>query len=226
MRRRSRIESAGFRRQPHPGLSRCFVIPSRGVTEKTVSAIDREGNIYIRYVARSIIGAYKPDGTPMGTFEQSGSRIGEFLCLRKGCGWMQTTASTSLIRRMRGCKSSKSAPGQLPHLSSLPNPPSLNWTAHLCSSMVPASLWSLRVDAGQSIDGYLGSRRAPQSRSFGPDRRFAARETVSTGTLPFLTTYSATLPSSRCANPERPVSSHDDHLAVQFDCGIHNRRAW
>jgi sugar lactone lactonase YvrE len=42
-------------------------------------AVDRDGNIYISYAARSIIGIYKSDGTPMGTFGQSGSRIGEFL---------------------------------------------------------------------------------------------------------------------------------------------------
>jgi DNA-binding beta-propeller fold protein YncE len=42
-------------------------------------AVDRDGNIYISYAARSIIGIYKPGGTPMGTFGQSGGRIGEFL---------------------------------------------------------------------------------------------------------------------------------------------------
>ena len=41
-------------------------------------ALDREGNIYVSYVAGSIISIYKPDGVPMGTFGQSGSRIGEF----------------------------------------------------------------------------------------------------------------------------------------------------
>ena len=42
-------------------------------------AVDRDGNIYISYVAKSIIGIYKPDGMPMGAFGQPGSRIGEFL---------------------------------------------------------------------------------------------------------------------------------------------------
>ena len=41
-------------------------------------AVDKDGNIYISYVARSIISIYRPDGMPMGTFGQSGGRIGEF----------------------------------------------------------------------------------------------------------------------------------------------------
>ena len=41
-------------------------------------AVDSDGNIYISYAAKSIISMYKPDGTPMGTFGQFGSRIGEF----------------------------------------------------------------------------------------------------------------------------------------------------
>jgi DNA-binding beta-propeller fold protein YncE len=41
-------------------------------------AVDNEGNIYISYVASSIISMYQPDGTPLGTFGQPGSRIGEF----------------------------------------------------------------------------------------------------------------------------------------------------
>jgi DNA-binding beta-propeller fold protein YncE len=46
-------------------------------------AVDSNGNIYISYVARAIIRMYKPDGTPMATFGQSGSRIGEFLSPRE-----------------------------------------------------------------------------------------------------------------------------------------------
>jgi sugar lactone lactonase YvrE len=42
-------------------------------------AVDGDGNIYISYIAASAIGIYKSDGTPMGTFGQLGSRIGEFL---------------------------------------------------------------------------------------------------------------------------------------------------
>ena len=61
------------------GYYRVVVDPHPGVDRENGLAVDREGNIYISYVARSIIGAYKPDGTPMGTFGQSGSRIGEFL---------------------------------------------------------------------------------------------------------------------------------------------------
>ena len=53
-----------------------------GVAGENGLAVDRDGNIYISYVAKSIIGVYKPDGTPMGTFGQSGSRIGEFLAPR------------------------------------------------------------------------------------------------------------------------------------------------
>jgi hypothetical protein len=41
-------------------------------------AVDNDGNIYISYVASSIISMYQPDGTPLGTFGQPGSRIGEF----------------------------------------------------------------------------------------------------------------------------------------------------
>jgi len=40
--------------------------------------LDKDGNIYISYAASSIISVYKPDGVLMGTFGQSGSRIGEF----------------------------------------------------------------------------------------------------------------------------------------------------
>lgn len=58
---------------------RVVVDPHPGADRENGLAVDREGNIYISYVARSIIAAYKPDGTPMGTFGQSGSRIGEFL---------------------------------------------------------------------------------------------------------------------------------------------------
>jgi DNA-binding beta-propeller fold protein YncE len=50
-----------------------------GVDRDHGLAVDREGNIYISYVARSIISMYKPDGMPMGTFGQSGIRSGEFL---------------------------------------------------------------------------------------------------------------------------------------------------
>ncbi len=45
-------------------------------------AVDRDGNIYISYVATSMVGIYKPDGTAMGAFGQSGSRSGEFLSPR------------------------------------------------------------------------------------------------------------------------------------------------
>ncbi len=41
-------------------------------------AVDGDGNIYISYVARSMISIYKPDGTPIGTLGQPGSRVGEF----------------------------------------------------------------------------------------------------------------------------------------------------
>ena len=41
-------------------------------------AVDNEGNIYISYVASSVIGMYQPNGTPLGTFGQPGNRIGEF----------------------------------------------------------------------------------------------------------------------------------------------------
>ena len=50
-----------------------------GVDRDNGLAVDRDGNIYISYAARSSISMYKPDGMPMGTFGQSGSRIGEFL---------------------------------------------------------------------------------------------------------------------------------------------------
>jgi len=50
-----------------------------GIDQDNGLAVDRGGNIYISYVARSIISMYKPDGMPMGTFGQSGIRIGEFL---------------------------------------------------------------------------------------------------------------------------------------------------
>ena len=49
-----------------------------GVDRNNGLAVDREGNIYISYVATSIISMYKPDGMPIGTFGQSGNRIGEF----------------------------------------------------------------------------------------------------------------------------------------------------
>jgi DNA-binding beta-propeller fold protein YncE len=49
-----------------------------GVDRDNGLAADRDGNIYISYAARSVISIYKPDGMPMGTFGQSGSRIGEF----------------------------------------------------------------------------------------------------------------------------------------------------
>jgi len=41
-------------------------------------AVDNDGNIYISYVAGSIIGMYQPDGMPLGTFGQPGNRVGEF----------------------------------------------------------------------------------------------------------------------------------------------------
>ena len=53
-----------------------------GVDGENGLALDRDGNIYVSDVAKSIISVYKPDGTPMGTFGQSGSRIGEFLAPR------------------------------------------------------------------------------------------------------------------------------------------------
>ncbi len=66
----------------------CFRVVT-GVGRDNGLAVDRDGNIYISYVARSIIGIYKPDGTPMGTFGQSGSRIGEFLA--PGELWVDTS---------------------------------------------------------------------------------------------------------------------------------------
>jgi DNA-binding beta-propeller fold protein YncE len=53
-----------------------------GVDKENGLAVDRDGNIYISYVAKSMISVYKQDGTPMGTFGQSGSRIGEFFAPR------------------------------------------------------------------------------------------------------------------------------------------------
>jgi DNA-binding beta-propeller fold protein YncE len=53
-----------------------------GVDTENGLAVDRDGNIYISYVARSMISMYKPDGTPMGTFGQAGRKIGEFLAPR------------------------------------------------------------------------------------------------------------------------------------------------
>ena len=50
-----------------------------GVEKGNGLAVDGDGNIYISYIAASAIGIYKSDGTPMGTFGQLGSRIGEFL---------------------------------------------------------------------------------------------------------------------------------------------------
>jgi len=85
-------------------------------------AVDNEGNIYISYVASSIISMYQPDGTPLGTFGQPGSRIGNFVLL-EACGSMATTASTFLIRGTRGCKSFKSASPNLPAVSLPPARP-------------------------------------------------------------------------------------------------------
>jgi DNA-binding beta-propeller fold protein YncE len=56
----------------------CFRVVT-GVGMDNGLNVDKDGNIYISYVAKSIIGIYAPDGMPMGTFGQSGSRIGEFL---------------------------------------------------------------------------------------------------------------------------------------------------
>jgi len=55
----------------------CYHVVS-GVGRDNGLAVDRVGNIYISYVAMSVISMYKPDGTPMGTFGQFGSKIGEF----------------------------------------------------------------------------------------------------------------------------------------------------
>ena len=41
-------------------------------------ATDKDGNVYISYVARAMVGIYKPNGILMGAFGQSGSRTGEF----------------------------------------------------------------------------------------------------------------------------------------------------
>jgi DNA-binding beta-propeller fold protein YncE len=41
-------------------------------------AADKHGYLYVSYVARSSIGIYRPDGSLIGAFGQSGSRIGEF----------------------------------------------------------------------------------------------------------------------------------------------------
>ncbi len=53
-----------------------------GVDRDNGLTVDSDGNIYVSYVARAIIRMYRPDGTPMATFGQSGSRIGEFLSPR------------------------------------------------------------------------------------------------------------------------------------------------
>lgn len=54
-----------------------YRIPA-GVDRDNGLAVDNDGNIYISYAASSTISMYKPDGTSIGSFGQSGSRIGEF----------------------------------------------------------------------------------------------------------------------------------------------------
>jgi hypothetical protein len=88
-----------------------------GVDRENGLALDRDGNIYIRYVARSIISVYKPDGTPMGTFGQSGSRIGEFLAPR-GLGVDASNRIYVADTVNARVKSSKSVRGQPFHISS------------------------------------------------------------------------------------------------------------
>ena len=56
----------------------CYRVVTGGGRENGL-AVDRDGNMYISYAGKSIISMYKPDGMPMGTFGQSGSRSGEFL---------------------------------------------------------------------------------------------------------------------------------------------------
>ncbi len=56
----------------------CYRVAT-GIGRDNGLAVDRDGNIYISYVDSSIVAIYKPDGTPIGTFGASGSRIGEFL---------------------------------------------------------------------------------------------------------------------------------------------------
>ncbi|HLN30270.1 MAG TPA: 6-bladed beta-propeller [Gemmataceae bacterium] len=53
-----------------------------GVDRDSGMAVDSDGNIYVSYVATSMISIYKPDGTPVGTFGQPGGRVGEFLAPR------------------------------------------------------------------------------------------------------------------------------------------------
>jgi len=49
-----------------------------GIDRDNGVTVDRDGNLYVSYVGRSIIGVYKKDGTLIGSFGQPGSRMGEF----------------------------------------------------------------------------------------------------------------------------------------------------
>jgi len=89
----------------------CLVITDAG--RDNGLAVDRDGNIYISYVASSIIGIYNRTECRLVRLDNPAAELESFL-LREGCGSMQATASTSLIRRTRGCKSSKSVRVQLP----------------------------------------------------------------------------------------------------------------
>jgi len=74
---RSRIQTLDF----EGNRTGCYRVAA-GIDRDNGLAVDRDGNIYISYVATSIISIYKPDGTAMGAFGQSGSRSGEFLSPR------------------------------------------------------------------------------------------------------------------------------------------------
>jgi len=50
-----------------------------GIDRDNGVTMDRDGNIYVSYVGRSIVSIYNGDGALIGSFGQPGSRIGEFL---------------------------------------------------------------------------------------------------------------------------------------------------
>ncbi len=71
------LDTEGARIQVLDSKSNCtytFVGVDRGYG----LAVDGGGNIYVSYVARSIISIYQPDGLPMRSFGRPGSRVGEF----------------------------------------------------------------------------------------------------------------------------------------------------
>jgi DNA-binding beta-propeller fold protein YncE len=77
------MDSGGSRLQildSDGNLIHCYVVVagSRPGGRENGLAVDRDGNIYISYVALSMIGIYHANGTPAGTFGQFGERIGEF----------------------------------------------------------------------------------------------------------------------------------------------------